>query len=288
MSGIVYLNGEFLPADQAKVSIFDRGFLFADSLYEVIPFYHNVGFRLDEHLQRLAHGMKSIQIELDVDFCALCSEVVHRNGGGNQAVYLQITRGEDSRRRFTCPTPLVPTLLIFSYPINVALEGDLSLVQGIHAITTEDIRWRHCEIKTTALLGNIMALQKALDVGAQEALMVRDGVLTEGSSCNLFVVIDGIIHTPAMSDDILGGTTRKLLLELATEHGIPWRESELPLTIIEQAEEVWISSSTRGVIPVLKVDGKSIGQATAGPVWQRLATLYQRFEQQRCQLGEGC
>ncbi|OMH33725.1 aminotransferase class IV [Motiliproteus sp. MSK22-1] len=280
MSGIVYLNGEFVPAEEARVSIFDRGFLFSDSLYEVIPFYHGIGFRLEEHLERLKEGMRVVKMELNLDFAALCSEVVQRNGGGNRAVYLQITRGADTQRRVVCQTPLVPTVVIFSYPIAVALEGNLDLVKGIHAITTEDIRWRHCEIKTTGLLGNIMAIQQALESGAQEALMVRDGYLTEGSSSNLFVIQDRTIFTPATNELILGGTTRNLLLELASANNIDWQEKNLPASCLHRAEEVWISSSTRGVIPVLQIDGQAVANGQPGPLWRRMAELYQCFEKQ--------
>ena len=287
MGGIVYLNGEFVPAEQAKVSIFDRGFMFSDSLYEVIPFYHGIGFRLEEHLERLREGMKVVKMESDLDFATLCAEVVQRNGGGNRAVYLQITRGADTCRRVNSPA-LVPTVIIFSYPINVALEGNLDLVKGICAITTEDIRWRHCEIKTTALLGNIMAMQQALESGAQEALMIRNGCLTEGSSSNLFIISDGIIYTPARNERILGGTTRNLLLELATENHIDWKEKDLTESCLEQADEVWISSSTRGVIPVLQVNGQAIGSGEPGPLWRRMAELYQRFEKQLFDAKDRC
>ncbi len=278
MGDIVYLNGQYMAADQAKVSIFDRGFLFADSLYEVIPFYNGVGFRLQEHLDRLQHGMRAVRIGLEADLAAICVELVARNGGGHQAVYIQVTRGAESRRRQACDPALAPTLLLFSYPIEVALGGDLDAVQGISVITTEDLRWRRCDIKATGLLSNIMALQQALDAGAQEALMVRDGQLTEGSSSNLFVINDGLIQTPARSQFILGGTTRSLILELAREQGIPCLETTLAEQRLAQADEVWISSSTRGVVPVVRINGELLGDGRPGPLWRRMAELYREFE----------
>ncbi len=278
MDDIVYLNGEFLEAADARVSVYDRGFLFADSLYEVVPFYQGVGFRLNEHLQRLHHGLRAIGIELDLDLASLSEEVVRRNGGGNQAVYIQVTRGTDSCRRHVARDPLAPTVVLFSYPIEIALSGNLNELDGIRVITTEDLRWSRCAIKTTALLGNILALQKALDAGAQEALLVREGFLTEGSSSNLFIIRDNCISTPARSDFILGGTTRDLLLELAAANEIAWQERAIPESDLADAEEVWISSSTRGVLPVIAVNDRPVADGRPGPLWQRMAELYQSFE----------
>ncbi|MCW8886103.1 MAG: aminotransferase class IV [Motiliproteus sp.] len=280
MSEVVYLNGEFLAPEEAKVSVFDRGFLFADSTYEVIPFYQGVGFRLRQHMERLRQGLEAIQIELEADLESLCSELVARNGGGNQAVYLQVTRGADTRRRHAINPILKPTLFMASYPIEVGLSQSLAKVPGISAITTDDIRWRRCDIKTTALLANIIAVQTALEAGAQEALFVRDGFLTEGATSNLYLVRQDEILTPALDSHILGGTTRNLLLELTREKGISCTEQDLPVTLLAQADEVWISSSTRGVIPVVRVNGKPVADGSPGPMWHKVAKLYQAFEKQ--------
>ncbi len=280
MSDVVYLNGKFVAADEARISVFDRGFLFADSTYEVIPFYSGVGFRLEQHLQRLYQGLKAIKIELDLDLKSICLQLIELNGGGNQALYLQVTRGADTRRRHAISAHLTPTVLMLSYPIEVALAGDLQDIPGVCAITVDDIRWRRCDIKTTALLANIIALQAALEVGAQEALMVAEGYLTEGSTSNLYVVKQGRILTPALDEHILGGTTRGLLQRLAVENNIPFCQQAVPVTALDDADEVWISSSTRGVLPVLKVDGKKIGDGQVGPLWFDMAKLYQNYEQQ--------
>ncbi|MEH6626107.1 MAG: aminotransferase class IV [Motiliproteus sp.] len=279
MSDVVYLNGEFIAAADARVSVFDRGFLFADSTYEVIPFYNGVGFRLEQHLQRLHEGLKAIRIELDIDLAPLCQQLIEMNGGGHQAVYLQVTRGTDVRRRHAISASLKPTVLLISYPIEVALVGDLDDIPGISVITTEDIRWRRCDIKTTALLANIIALQAALEEGAQEALFVADGYLTEGATSNLYVIKQGVILTPVQDSHILGGTTRSLILELARANEVPISEQPIPEGVLTDADEVWISSSTRGVLPVLKVNGITVGDGKPGPLWNKIAKLYQLFEQ---------
>jgi D-alanine transaminase len=279
MSSIIYLNGEYLPGHQAKVSIFDRGFLFGDSVYEVIPFYNRVGFRLQEHLLRLRNSLVSVGIRSELDWEPICQELIERNGGGNQMVYLQVTRGADTRRTHQYGPELQPTLLALCQPLPPLFEGGLDQVQGIQAITTDDIRWHRCDIKATTLLGNIMSLHRAEEAGAQEALMVREGHLTEGSSCNIFVIEQGCIFTPRMDDSILGGTTRYVLLMLAKENGIPCFEDDIAQERLSDADEVWITSSTRGVIPVLNVDGHAVGRGEKGPLWYRMAQLFLDFEQ---------
>ncbi|WP_207063857.1 D-amino acid aminotransferase [Motiliproteus sp. SC1-56] len=278
MTNLVYLNGEYLPQAEAKISIFDRGFLFGDSVYEVIPFYNGVGFRLEEHLARLRRGLEAVRIRAEEDWEQICQTLVTRNGGGHQAVYLQVTRGADTHRVHAYRPDLKPTVLLFSYPICMALSGDPETIEGIRAVTTEDIRWQRCDIKATTLLGNIMALQQATDTGADEALMVRDGFLTEGSACNLFVIEQGRIATPARDHRILGGTTRDLLLELAAENGIPWTEEPIAEARLARADEVWISSSTKGVLPVLTINGCAVGSGDKGPLWYRMAGLFKAFE----------
>ncbi len=246
MIDIVYLNGVYIPAAEAQISIFDRGFLFADSLYEVIPFYQGRGFRLQEHLQRLQRGLEAVEIDLQLNLEAICNEVVARNGGGNQGVYIQITRGAGRRRTQTIDPGMAPTVLVHSYPIQPSLVGDLSLMQGIAVVSVEDIRWQRCDIKTNGLMANILALQQAHRAGAQEAIMLRDEQVTEGTSSNVFIVSEGQILTPGGERHaILGGTTRSLILELAALHQLPCREAAVSSEALFSADEVWISSSTR-------------------------------------------
>lgn len=276
-AGIVYLNGEFLPAAEARVSVFDRGFLFGDSVYEVIPFYQGVGFRLEQHLQRLDHSLDALRIALDLDWPEVLNELVQRNGGGNLSVYLQVTRGSAGRRTAAYDDHMRPTLFACCNPIRDIYAAGPDQIEGISVIVTEDLRWQRCDIKANGLLPNILVLQQAREAGADEALMIRDGVLTEGGSSNLFVVECGVIHTPKLSAGILGGTTRQLVLELATAEGIPWQESDLSYAQLLAADEVWISSSTRAIVPVLEVDGQAIADGSKGPLWRRMFERLSRF-----------
>ena len=276
----VYLNGEFIDATDAKVSVFDRGFLFGDSVYEVIPFYQGRGFRLDEHLHRLAYSLRAIQINLEEDWSALLHELVRRNGGGNVSVYLQITRGAAEYRNHNYDDSMSPTVFACCRAIRDIYQDGADAVQGITAMVTADLRWHRCDIKSTGLLPNILVLQQARQMGVDEALMIRDGFLTEGASCNLFVIDKGVIYTPKRSSEILGGTTRQLILELAAESGIPTQEVDIDYDRLVDADEVWISSSTRGVVPVLKIDDRAIADGRKGPLWARMFELFTHYQQQ--------
>ncbi|MEH6472909.1 MAG: aminotransferase class IV [Halopseudomonas sp.] len=280
MQPIVYLNGQFIPLDQAQVPVMDRGFLFGDAVYEVIPFYHGVGFRLEQHLQRLQHSLDAVGIELEFDWLALFERLIELNSGPHQAIYLQISRGVMPQRALRYSDQLVPTVFAYSYPIKMALEGALDQVQGVSAVTVTDQRWGRCDIKATGLLANVMAIREAQQQGVQEALLVRQGYLTEGASCNLFLVEQGCIYTPLMDSHTLAGTTRSLLLELIWQAGIECNEQPIAEQRLQQADEVWISSSTRGVLPVTHVDGLAVANGLPGPLWLQVATLFQEFEKQ--------
>lgn len=278
MSGeIVYLNGDYLPAAEAKVSVFDRGFLFGDSVYEVIPFYRGVGFRLPQHLARLERSLRALDIRVQQDWTAVLNGLVQRNGGGNLSAYLQVTRGSSGRRSAACDLHMEPTLFACCNPIRDIYAAGPEAIPEFRVILTEDLRWHRCDIKATNLLPNILVLQQARAAGADEALMVRDGVLTEGGSSNLFVVKCGVLYTPRLASGILGGTTRELVLELAETAGIPWREADLTRADLFAADEVWISSSTRAVVPVVAVDDRPVGGGTRGPLWRQMFELMSRF-----------
>lgn len=277
---IVFLNGNFIAADQATVSVFDRGFLFGDSVYEVIPFYQEVGFRLDEHLKRLQYSLQALRIELEFDWQAMLSELVRRNGGGSLSVYLQVTRGSAGRRTHAIEQGLQPTIFACCQPIRDIYHEGVDQVDGINVIVTADLRWHRCDIKATNLLPNILVLQQAKESGAQEALLVRDGVLSEGASCNFFIVEQGVIYTPPQGSGILSGTTRELILSLSDWHGIPRQETDITYERLIAADEVWISSSTRGVVPVLQVDGYQIGNGLKGALWKRMFELFTRYQHQ--------
>lgn len=284
-SEIVYLNGQFLAPDQARISVFDRGFLFADSVYEVIPYYRGVGFRLQQHLERLAYSLKAVRIDADADWAGILDELVQRNGGGNLSVYLQVSRGSAGYRTHAYDDSMVPTVFACTSPIRDIYDAGAEQVKGYNVIVTADLRWRRCDIKSTGLLPNILVVQQAREAGADEALLVREGLLTEGSSSNLYLVRQGVIYTPKRSSEILGGTTRELILELAAEEGIPYQEVDIRPEELATADEVWISSSTRGVIPVLTIDGAPVADGRKGPLWRRMFALFTRF-QHRLMTGE--
>lgn len=271
---IVYLNGEFLPEKEAKVSVFDRGFLFGDSVYEVIPFYQGVGFRLDEHIGRLNHSLRAVRIQNDQDWVGILEQLVSKNGGGNLSVYLQVTRGSAGRRSHAYDDSLQPTVFACCSEIKDIWQAGVDDVVPLKAIVTEDLRWHRCDIKSTCLLPNILVLQQAKDEGVQEALFSRDEKLTEGSACNLFIVKRGVLYTPKRSSEILGGITRELILEQADKHGIQFQESDIDYDRLLSADEVWVSSSTRGIVPVIEIDGQQIGNGQKGPVWQKMFELF--------------
>lgn len=287
LPSVVYLNGQFLPLAQAGISPLDRGFLFADGIYEVIPVYNGRLFRLDEHLRRLASSLAAIRLELGKEhseWTALLEELVDSNGGGNLSVYLQITRGAPLNRDHGFPladTP--PTVFAMVSPLK-ALPTEVT-AQGVSAVTLEDIRWGACHIKSVALLANVLARQDALDRGVTDAILVRDGILTEGSASNLFLVRGGTLLTPVRDQRILPGITRDLVLELAAANGIPCREADLPAAILATADEVWLTSSTKEILPVTVIDGRTVGTGTPGPLWRRMMHLYQNYKARVCPPG---
>lgn len=282
---IVYLNGAFLPADQAQVPVLDRGFIFGDGIYEVIPAYGGHLFRLDPHLARLENSLAGARMDNPhdrTDWARLLEETVRRNrdATGDSAVYVQVTRGV-ARRDHGFPADTPPTVFAMCNPLPPASAR----VQagGVGAITLEDIRWQYCHIKAIALLPNILLRQTALDKGSAEAILVRDGLITEGAASNVFMVNDGQLTTPPTGPHLLSGITRELVIELARDHGLPCHETDFDASALRQADEIWLTSSTREILPVTHLNGQSVGDARPGPVWQRLYRLYQDYKQHlRC------
>jgi D-alanine transaminase len=274
----VYLNGEFLPADEAKISVLDRGFVFGDGVYEVIPVYGGRLFRLPHHLERLDHSLEGIRLAnpLGHDYWqAVLQELVQRNGDGDQSLYLQVTRGV-AERDHSFPPEAEPTVFAMSKPVaEVAPE----LRAGIDAITVEDIRWKWCNIKAIALLPNILLRQQAVDNGAGEAIMLRDGFVTEGAASNIFIVNNGVVLTPPKSNLLLPGITRDLVVELCADNGVPCVEGAISEMQLRAAEEIWITSSTKEIVPVTRLDGEPVGNGRPGPLWQQLIGLYQEYKQ---------
>ena len=283
---IVFLNGSFIPKEEASVSVMDRGFLFADGIYEVIPVYSGKLFRLDEHLSRLQRSLDAIRLASPFkpdEWQTMLCDLVDKNGGGNQAIYLQVTRGIENIRDHRFPDQVKPTIFAMSNPIAKPSDEDLNHIldntPGISAITTKDIRWDRCDIKSISLLPNILLRQQALDAGAQEALLIKDGYLTEGAASNCFVIKDGIIYTPPKNELILGGITRDLIIELARKNQIDCKEAPINEEVLNNADEIWVSSSTKEIVPVVKLNHKVVGQGKVGPVWRKMAELYIQYKQ---------
>lgn len=275
MTELVYLNGDYLPLAEAKVSVLDRGFLFGDGVYEVIPAYGGKLFRLEDHIVRLNNSLAGIRLAMPhsvADWQAIFQPLLAT--GKDQSIYLQITRGYAPTRDHGFPETVVPTVFAMCSEIK-PFPGKAT---GIKAITLDDTRWQLCNIKAITLLANILLRQQALDRDCAEAILVKNGYVIEGAASNLFAVIDGELITPPKSNEILPGITRDVILELANADGIPCREDIIALEGLQSAEEVWVASSTREILAVVELDGKAVGTGKPGPVWQRLDDLLQAYK----------
>ena len=271
-----YLNGAYLPLADARISPLDRGFLFADGVYEVVPVNRGRPFRLREHLKRLDDSLRSIRVKnphSDAEWLAIIGRLAAEAGSQEALVYLQVTRGTEFGRNHLFPQGVTPTVFAFANPFPQ--PSPATLERGLSAVTLEDIRWDRCDIKSVALLGNVLLRQEAADAGADEALLVRDGLLLEGSSSSVFLCIGGKLVTPPNSHRILPGTSRDAVLELA-EGWLPYEICSLEAREINSCEEVWIASAGRGVLPVTRVDGEPIGEGRPGPLWSEMYARLQR------------
>jgi len=274
----VYLNGEFLASDQAKISVFDRGFLLGDGVYEVIPVYAGRSFQLMGHLRRLQSSLGGVRMQnpmSDTDWTNMISTLIEKNGGGDQSVYLQVTRGV-APRDHVFPTGVKPTAFAMSNPLQAVPEKYKQ--QGIAAITLPDIRWQNCNIKAITLLPNSLLKQQAQDAGAQEALLIRDGYLTEGAVSNAYAVIGGTIYTAPADEKVLPGITREVVLKLAAQGNIPVIEQAVSEIQLKQADEIWVSSSTKEVLPITRLNGQAVGDGLPGIVWKQIDALYQQYK----------
>ena len=275
----VYLNGSFLPLEEARVPVMDRGFLFGDGVYEVIPVYGGRLFRLPQHLQRLQDSLDGVRIGNPLTADAwrdLLEELVSRNTGSDQAVYLQVTRGVAPKRDHAFPADTRPTVFAMSNPLPE--RHDIAGEQGIHAITLPDIRWQQCNIKAITLLPNVMLRQQAIEADTAEAILIRDGFATEGAASNIFIVRNGVIVTPPKGPTLLPGITRDLIIELAVSNALPYREADIPAADLHVAEEIWLTSSTREISPVVRLDDAKVGDGRTGPVWKRMIALFQAYK----------
>ena len=275
-----YLNGEFLPLAETRISVMDRGFLFGDGVYEVIPVYGGRLFRLEHHLKRLQNSLDAIRISNPLgtaEWQAMLTELVARNEGDDQAVYLQITRGVAEKRDHAFPADATPTLFAMSTAMAESL--DIDAVPGVTAVTLEDIRWNLCNVKAITLLPNVLLRQQAIDVGSTEAILIKDGLAIEGAASNVFVVSNGLLMTPPNGPALLPGITRDLIIELAVNNAIPFREADITQEQLFAAEEIWLTSSTREISPVIQLNEKVINAGKPGPLWRRMINLYQDYKQ---------
>lgn len=277
-----YLDGAFLPLAEAKLSPLDRGFLFGDGVYEVIPAYAGRLFHLPAHLERLQHSLDGIRLRnplSDAQWTTLLHELVKQNGGGDQAVYLQVSRGADVGRDHSFPAKAPATVFAMSSPLG-GLPEELK-TRGAKVITLQDIRWQRCDIKCTALLGNVLLRQQATDAGCHEGILIRDGHVTEGTASSLFVLLDGVLVTPPDGPELLPSITRDVVLQLAARVHLPVRRDRLSLGTLERAEEIWLASSTREVYAVTLIDGKPVRDGAPGVQWRRMYTLFQEHKRER-------
>jgi len=274
----VYLNGDFIAAEQAKVSVFDRGFLLGDGVYEVIPVYAGRCFRLDGHLKRLQNSLDAVRMAnplSEQQWQLMIEQLIARNGAGDQSVYLQVTRGV-APRDHVFPENVSPTAFAMSNPLHAVPETYKT--KGIAAIMVPDIRWQNCNIKAITLLPNSLLKQQAQDAGAQEALLIRDGYLTEGSASNAYAVIDGVIYTAPKDEKVLPGITRDLVIDLARKGKLKLVEEAVTEQQLRSADEIWVSSSTKEALPVTILDNKAVGTGSPGAVWQQIDALYQAYK----------
>jgi D-alanine transaminase len=271
-----YLDGLLLPLAEARISPLDRGFLFADGVYEVIPVHRGRLFRLRHHLQRLENSLAAIRLPNPhplEEWADIAGRVAAAAGGAEMLIYLQVTRGAEFGRNHLFPRDTAPTVFAFASPYPVPAASVLE--SGLTAATLQDTRWSRCDIKSVALLANVLLRQEAADRGADEALLVRDGLLLEGSSSSVFLCIGGTLVTPPDDHRILPGTSRDAVLELA-DGWLPSQVCPLEAREIASCDELWIASAGRGVLPVTAVDGEPVGSGRPGPLWQSMYDRLQR------------
>lgn len=276
----VFLNGDYMPIEEAKISPLDRGFLFGDGIYEVIPSYFGKMIGFQAHINRMNDGLKAIGIELnwnDNQWLALCENLSDKNGAGPLGLYLHVSRGTDTKRFHAFPKNITPTVFAMAFEIPIPKAPNMATIgKGYSLTSTEDLRWKRCHIKSTALLGNVLHFQDSFDVGSQETLLFnKDKELTEASASNIFIVKNGVISTPIQDNQILPGVTRRLVIDiLAKEGSLIVEERTITLEEVREADEIWITSSSKGIAPVTLLDGVAVGGGNVGSVWLKAATLY--------------
>ena len=276
---IAYLDGAYLPIEEARISPLDRGFLFGDGVYEVVPSYAGSMVGFAPHIARMQDGLAAIGMTLDwseSDWAELCNRLISENGTGNLGLYLHVSRGADTRRFHAFPKNVNPTVFAFTFEIAPPPVADKALAHGYHVATAKDLRWRRCHIKSTALLGNVLHFQQGYESNCDETILYNsNNELTEASACNAFIVKDGVVITPPLDSQLLPGITRHIVLDILRKDGaIKVEERVVTMDEVNNADEVWITSSSKEIAPVTQVDGVPVGDGQVGDVWLAAQTLY--------------
>lgn len=286
---LCYLNGQFLPIEEARVSPLDRGFLFGDGAYELIPVYSRRPFRQDEHLKRLQNTLEGIHLANPLSQEAwreAIARLIEAAPFEDQSIYLQVTRGADTKRDHAFPLRVEPTVFMFAAPlVNPSAE---QRARGVGCITALDNRWLRCDLKVLALLPNVLLRQQAVEEGCAEAILLRDGYLTEGAASNIFICKNGVLLAPPKGHLMLPGITYDVVLELALEKGMPHEVREISERELREADEIWVTSSTREVMPCTTLDGRPVGPTKnggkqaglPGPMAQQMYAWYGEFRDQ--------
>jgi D-alanine transaminase len=269
-----------MPIEEAYVPVLDRGFIFGDGVYEVVPAYSKHPFQLAEHLRRLQYSLDKVRItnpHSDAEWTQLIAEIIKRNNGDDQSVYFQVTRGV-AKRDHAFPKGVTPTVFMMSNPL--VTPSPALVDSGVACISAEDYRWLNCDIKSVSLLGNCMLRQLSADVDAAETILFRDGRLTEASSSNVFIVRNGVVLTPPKDNLVLPGITYDVVLEIARAREFEVEVCDVTEADVRSAEEIWLTSSTKEVLAVTTLDGKPVGDGRPGPLFRRMHALYQQFKQE--------
>lgn len=280
MPNIVYLNGSYVAIEDATVSVMDRGFLFGDGIYEVIPIFANKMLRLEEHLGRLQNSLDRISLTnpmSSAEWLNTFSQLLEKNDGDDRAIYLQISRGAYAKRDLSINTDYPPT--IFAMVLQVTRPGLEVVSAGISVITVDDFRWDACDIKSTSLVANVMLRQQAAEAQVQDAILIKNGIVTEGTASNVFIVKNNVLITPATGRQLLPGITRDLVVEIAENNAILVEQRVLKEAELYTADEIWMTGSLREIAPVISLNGEPVSSGVAGSMWKRMMDLYQQYKQ---------
>jgi len=268
-----------MPAGEATVSVMDRGFLFGDGVYEVIPVFGNKLLRGKDHLKRLKNSLDRISLRhpfTDDEWIELFTTLLEKNPGDDRAIYLQISRGVYPKRELAINTQYPPT--VFAMVLQVAPPGIDVVSAGISVITVDDFRWGACDIKSTSLVAGVMLQQQAVEAGVDDAILIKNSMLSEGTASNVFIVKHGVLSTPPTGHKLLSGITRELVIEIAKNNAIKVEERDIRTSELLDADEIWMTSSTREIAPVIRLNGEAVGSGQAGEMWKRVVDLYQEHK----------